>query len=111
MDGFYQAFLTGNAGSSVAIFVIRSGVIVGVDASGMSYDGSIEAKADNTGFICKVVYVIPAGVALITGASPLAEPQRVPLTFELNSNFDGQVTMVVTPLGPVNVRFVKVRDL
>lgn len=111
MDGFYQAFLTGRAGSNVAVFVIRGGVIIGVDASGMSYDGEIQTKSDNSGFVCKVVYVIPSGVPLITGASPLPEPQRVPLTFDLPNNFDGQVITIVTPLGPVNVRFQKIRDL
>ena len=111
MDGFYQAFLTGRAGSNVAVFIIRGGVIIGVDASGMGYDGEIQPKNDGSGFVCKVVYVIPAGVPLITGASPLPEPQRAPLTFDLPINFNGQVITIVTPLGPVNVRFQKVRDL
>jgi hypothetical protein len=111
MDGFYLAYLTGKAGSSIAVFIIRENVIVGLDAAGMSYDGTIEPKSDGSGFVCKVVYVVPAGVPLLTGASPLAEPHRVPLTFELPTDFDGKVVLVVTPLGPVNVKFQKARGI
>lgn len=111
MEGFYLAYLTGKAGSNVAVFVIRGNVIVGVDGGGMSYDGSVEPNQDGSGYICKVVYVIPAGIALLTGASPLPEPQRVPLTFDLPNDFEGKVVLIVTPLGPVNVIFQKVRGL
>jgi hypothetical protein len=110
MDGFYAAFMTGRAGISVLLIVIRGNVIVGVDVGGLQYDGTIEETA--TGYRCSVVYVVPPGAALITGAPPPSQPVRIPVSFELTRGFaDGRIVTITTPLGPVNAKFQKLRDL
>jgi hypothetical protein len=105
MDGFYVAYLTGRAGTSMLMLVISHGTLVG---GGMKYDGTIVQKSDASGYLCSVVYIIPPGIPLITGAPPAAEPQRIPLQFELPLNFaDKRVITIETPLGAVNAKFEK----
>ena len=112
MDGFYVVYMTGRAGTSVLMLVIKDGTLVGADVGGIKYDGTLLAKPDGSGFTVSVVYVIPAGAGLITGAPPPAAPQRIPLQFELPNSFaDGRVVTIETPLGPVNAKFERLRDL
>jgi len=109
MDGFYAAYLTGKSGSSLLLFAIREGTFIGVDAGGLKYDGKV-VSSDN-GIKCTVLYVIPPGSTLITGATSPTTEQRIPLEFTLPKDFwNGQVIAIATPLGPVNVKFQKLRD-
>jgi len=109
IEGFYVAYMTARAGTSILLFVIKDSKLTGVDVGGLKYDGEVtEIKA---GFHCSVVYIIPAGVPLITGAPPSTSPQRIPLDFDLPRDFaNGQTINIVTPLGPLNARFEKLRD-
>jgi hypothetical protein len=81
MEGFYAAYLAGRSGNSMLLFIIRGTTFTGVDVGGLKYDGSI-VRTDN-GLKCTVVYAIPAGASLITGASPPASEHRIPLEFDL----------------------------
>lgn len=111
IDGFYHAYATGKAGNSVLVLVIRQGVIIGVDVGGLKYDGEIVQRPDGS-YQCSVVYVVPPGANLITGAAAPSAPLRVPFTFTLPANFsDGSIFRLDSPLGPVNIRFEKVREL
>jgi hypothetical protein len=110
IEGIYAAYMAARAGTSVLLFVIKDSKITGVDVGGLKYDGEI-AKSQ-AGYRCSLVYLIPAGAALITGHSPPTAPQRVPLEFDLPDNFaNGQTLRIETPLGPLNARFQKLRDL
>ncbi len=107
----YVAFFTGIAGSSIGMFYIGDGLILGADAGGMKYDGTIEEKVD--GALEGVVqFLVPAGTQLISGlkadqAQTLNVPVRFPKGFD-----DGQrVTRIDTPAGPVNARFERLREL
>src|SRR4051812_42295206 len=112
MDGFYVAYLAGQAGTSMLMAIISNETFVGADVTGMQYDGTIKPMPDGAGYTCSVVYVIPPGVPLITGAPALTEPQRVPLQFILPVGFaDKRIITIQTPLGPVNAKFEKIRDL
>jgi hypothetical protein len=112
VDGFYVAYLAGRAGTSLMMLVISRGIMVGADIGGLKYDGTIEQRADASGYKCSVVYVVPPGTPLITAAPAPTAPQRIPLQFDLPRNFaDNQVVLIETPLGPVNAKFQKIRDL
>ncbi len=110
MEGFYAAYLTGRAGTSVLLFVIRGEDLIGVDVGGLKYEGKLVQTKD--GLSCSIVYTIPAGSStLITGSTPPQTEQRVPLQFALPRDFaNGQVIGITTPLGPVNAKFQKLRD-
>ena len=110
MEGFYVAYLAGRSGTSMLLFVIRGTTFVGVDIGGLKYDGSI--LQTDAGLKCTIVYVIPAGAPVITGSPPPASEQRIPLEFVLPNNFaNGETIGIATPLGPVNAKFQKLRDL
>ena len=92
------------------MFAIRGDDLIGVDAGGLKYDGKVvQIKG---GWNCTVVYTIPAGSpSLITGSAPPSTDQRIPIQFSLPHDFEnGQVIGIMTPLGPVNAKFQKLRD-
>src|ERR1700730_9816600 len=112
MDGIYVAYLTGRAGTSLLMLVILRGSIVGADVGGITYDAKIEKKKNGSGYHCSGVYVVPAGANLITGVVPPNEPQRIVVEFDLPEDFaSGPIVTIETPLGPVNAKFQKLRDL
>lgn len=107
----YAAYLTGIAGQSLGLFYIGDGVIAGIDVGSMQYDGNYAANADGS-LEGTLDYVIPSNTPLITGAPSGAAPTRIRLNLKLPANFDnGQIVTVETPLGPVNARFEKVKDI
>ena len=107
----YVAYLTGVAGQSIGLFYIGGGILAGVDVATMQYDGAYETKPD--GSIEGIVeYVLPAGVSLITGAPAGVAPTRVAVKLTLPADFaDGRVITIETPLGPVNAKFEKIKDI
>jgi hypothetical protein len=110
-DGIYAAYMSGKTGVSVLLLAISKGVMVGVDVGGLKYDGTVKETAE--GYDCSAVYTIPPGTPLITGPLQTNEPVKVPYQFKLPRNFlDASTTVrLETPLGPVNARFEKLRDL
>lgn len=106
----YVAYFTGVAGQSIGLFYIGDGMLVGVDVATMQYDGSYQTKPDGS-LEGAVEYVLPAGASLITGA-PASVATRVSVKLTLPADFsDGRVITIETPLGPVNAKFEKVKDL
>jgi hypothetical protein len=109
MDGFYAAYVTGHAGVGVLLLAIRGTTLVGVDAGGIKYDGQITPT--ERGYHCTVLYIVPPGASLITGSPPPTDFQRIPVEFDLPKDFThGQIVPIVTPLGPVNAKFEKLKD-
>jgi hypothetical protein len=110
MDGFYAAYLTGRGGNSVVLLAIKSNSIVGVDAGGLKYDGSV-TPANNGAFNFHVSYVIQPGTPLITGVGTVATPTPVTLDFTAPQDFaTGVIVTIQTPFGPVNAKITKLRD-
>ena len=107
----YVAYFTGVAGQSIGLFYIGDGMLVGVDVATMHYDGSYQTNPDGS-LEGVVEYVLPAGASLITGAPTGAAPTRASVKLTLPADFaDGRVITIETPLGPVNAKFEKVKDV
>ena len=106
----YIAYLSGAVGSNVALYYIGNGVIAGVDAGGMKYDGAYRIEDDGS-YNGNLIYVIPRGVLLITGQQT-TEEQKIELPFLLPNKFwDGQIVRFDSPMGPVNAKFEKLKKL
>jgi hypothetical protein len=74
------------------------------------YDGAYKTERDGS-MEGAVEFVLPPGVALITGA-PAEAPTRVSVRLYLPAGFDdGRTVAIETPLGPVNARFEKLKDI
>jgi hypothetical protein len=107
----YVAYLTGVAGQSLGLFYIGDGVLAGIDVGTMQYDGAYTTKPDGS-LEGAVEYVLPAGVSMITGAPAAVAPTRVSTKLTLPAGFDdGRVITIETPLGPVNAKFEKLKDI
>ena len=107
----YVAYFTGVAGQSIGLLYIGDGMLVGVDVATMQYEGCYQTKRDGS-LEGVVEYVLPAGAALITGAPAGIAPTRVSVQLTLPADFaDGRVITIETPLGPVNAKFEKVKDI
>lgn len=107
----YAAYLSGASGNSLALFYIGDGVIAGVDVGGITYDGHVTYEADGA-LQGSVSFTAPAGTPLITGISGPTIPASVSIPISLPAGFaDGRITRIETPLGPLNARFEKIRDL
>lgn len=107
----YTAFFTGSAGTSVGVFLIGDGVIVGADIGGLVYDGQLVEAADGA-LQGLVQFRVPAGGQLITGLKTEVE-QKITTEVRLPVDFgDGkQVVRIDTPTGPVNAKFEFVREV
>lgn len=110
--GLYSAFVTGVAGNSMLALYIGDGVIAGVDFGTGKYDGAYTDTEDG-GITGVLNFSIAPNRPMITGGVSPAQPMpAIPITFDFPPNFEeGRIVALQTPLGPVNVRFEKVRDL
>jgi hypothetical protein len=107
----YVAYLTGVAGQSIGLFYIGDGLIFGIDVGTMQYDGSYTTTEDGS-MQGVIEYVVPAGVPLITGAPAGVTSTRIAMKLNLPVGFDdGRVITLETPLGPVNAKFEKAKDI
>jgi hypothetical protein len=111
MDGFFAVYVTGRSGVSLVLLASKGGRLVGADIGGLKYDGEIASKPDGTGYTCRVTFKVPQGGALIAGGGPAAAATDITLIAELPANFsEGPIVPIQTPTGPLNARFVKLRD-
>jgi hypothetical protein len=107
----YIAYLTGIAGQSIGLFYIGDGILAGVDVATMQYNGSYTTNSDGN-LEGVVEYVLPAGASLITGAPAGTAPVRISVKLTLPSDFaNGDTITIETPLGPVNAKFEKLKDI
>ena len=106
----FISFMTGSAGSTTSLYYIGEGVIAGIDAGGMKYNGVYTINS-NGSYQIAMVYFIPKGVLLVTGQKT-TEEQRVDFSFELPPRFwMGEIIRIDSPAGVVNARFEKLIEL
>lgn len=107
----YSAYFTGAAGIAIGMFCIGDGVIVGADAGGLRYDGTLTEHPDGS-LEGIVQFRVPPGTPLITGLTA-RESQTISAAVKLPRGFDDgkTVTLIHTPAGPVNARFERLREL
>lgn len=85
--------------------------MAGADMGGVLFDGTYSAAEDG-GFVGSVKVKVPAGVTVIQGvtAPPAGLTYEVPL--RMPANFLSEPYFeITTPLGKVNARLQKMRDI
>jgi hypothetical protein len=111
VDGIYSIIFRGAADWGMGLLLLRSGVVTGADNAGVLYDGTYVETESAVQF--KIKLTVPPGVALVQGT----RPQSKPYSLDLNSPVPKMAMnkslphLVMTPVGPVNVIFKKLRDL
>ncbi|MGO7684374.1 hypothetical protein ACC696_06645 [Rhizobium ruizarguesonis] len=111
MNGFYAGYFAGGAGNGLAMFVIADGKISGADMAGVSFDGAF--GEDEEGKLTGTVSVqVPPGVTVVQGVTAPAQGLTYEVPFAFPMKFDKEPFLELrTPLGNVNVRLQKVREL
>lgn len=107
----YIAYFTGAHGNSVGLFYMDSTAISGVDVGGIKYDGQLRENDDGSreGL---VRFTLADQQNLITGVVGTPQPQEIQVFLKLPKNFDdGQIVRIETPVGVVNAKFEKLKDL
>lgn len=111
INGFYAGYMTGVGGSGVAIFAFQNGVIVGADMGGVLFDGSY-APDDEGSLVGRVVVNVPEGVTVIQGVTAPAGGLRYEVDLALSPDFLTEPYIKIkTPIGSINARLQKLRDL
>jgi hypothetical protein len=110
IDGFYAVYMTGNAGQGFAMVVFRNGAIVGVDVSGVRYDGTYTVT--NRRFAVRINVTFPPNTTLVQGVTTGPEGDISELEFQLPKDFISQPFIRIDAKhGPVNAKIVKLREL
>jgi len=111
IDGFYVGYMSAT-GYGVVLFVFSGGVIVGVDAGGVKFDGTYKQEPDTKAFEGTVKVNAPPNIDLVQGLNSGPQGLQYEVPFYLPPNFlEAPFIRVATPFGPVNIKLEKVRDL
>ncbi len=108
----YLAYLSAATGNNIGMFCIGEGIITGADFGGLLYDGNYQLSSDASRLDGVVKFTLRPGTQLITGAVGGPEPVEISVPLSLPIDFaNGQTVSIPTPVGPLNARFEKLRDL
>jgi hypothetical protein len=110
-EGFYSISFSGAYGDGFGMLVLDTGLVVGADATGGTYDGTYE-KSLLAGFVDMRMTVTPsAGARPVQTGAPRAAEIAFPVTARVPRHVGGEHRITVqTPLGMVDVVLGKVRD-
>lgn len=111
-DGFYCAYLAGEMGNSLALFVFSEGRVVGCDVGGGTYGGHYKLADQPNQIDALIEFNLPVGGATITGAASDDDLMRLEVPLILPVQVDPTaVHRLETPVGPLNARFRKLRGM
>jgi hypothetical protein len=111
-NALYLVKYTGNQGIGSVVLALLNGQVFGVDVAGGEYSGNY--KEENGKIVGEITLLVPAGVALVTGAPISPEPYTVPIPVTLPIEINEQQTVqiqVQLPTGLVNANVKKVKNI
>jgi hypothetical protein len=110
-EGIYAGYMSGSDGQGFALFIFSDGIIAGSDPLGVNFDGTYELMDDGS-LKGSVTVSVPSGGTVIQGASagPAGLKYTVPVAFAADA-LTADFIELETPLGPVNLRMKKLREL
>lgn len=109
-EGFYSGYMSGVDGQGFALLMFSGGIIVGADPLGVTFDGTYETQEDGSLKGTVQVSVPPHGT-VIQGASAGPAGMQYDVVINFSNAFAVDFVKLETPLGPVNIRLVKLREL
>ncbi|NPV78436.1 MAG: hypothetical protein HPY59_18925 [Anaerolineae bacterium] len=97
-EGIYKAYFSGWRGSTCAFFTIKGGQIRGLDWGGVQYTGTFSFTDNNE--------IVGASFRIVRETAPSNISQDLLAEFSLPDHFlDGEIHMLLTPIGDVGVSF------
>lgn len=110
-DAFYAIYYTGQQGSGLGLLALKGGMVVGVDAVGGKFDGTYSVDTDKGVLSASIRMTVPANSFLVTGQPVRNQPYMVDLPIEVPLDLAGGAPIrLELPIGPLNIRFEKLRD-
>jgi hypothetical protein len=110
-EGFYSIRYQGVAGGGFGVLVLDSGMIYGVDITGVQYDGTYSFNPVSGKIDAKIEISVPPGVWLVTGAPASATGYKMEMPVSLPRDLGAEHPFAVTTQnGILNVIFKKIRD-
>src|SRR4051812_39736095 len=112
-EGFYSIHYNGStAGSSgvgMGMLILDSGIIVGCDMTGGTFDGTYEFNEQTQMVEARMLMRMPPGSFLVTGVSAL--PHGFPINASLSRRVRQQEKIFLNiPGGQISVVITKLRD-
>jgi hypothetical protein len=110
IDGFYAVYFTSKDGAlGAAMIAVVNGKIIGADPTGVRLDGEYEKVQG--GYRAKIAVKVPPGTQLVQGGDSGQKGRSYEIEFSFTQKLDDvPFIRIETPLGPLNVKFVKLRD-
>lgn len=110
IDGYYAGYMTAAAGNGMALFVFDQGSLVGADLGGVLFDGTYRQEPSGA-WVGSVRVKVPPGVTVIQGVTAPPGGLAYEVGLSLPENFlESPFLELTTPLGPVTMKLVKVRE-
>jgi len=110
-EGFYSIRYQGVSGAGFGVLVLDSGMVYGVDMTGVLYDGTYIFNHGTGKIDTKMVVTVPAGVWLVTGVPASPAEYKMEMSVSLPRDLGAEHPFTVsTPKGQLNVIFKKIRD-
>ena len=103
-EGFYKFDYLGVAGSGSGVLVLDTGMVVGADVTGGTYDGEYEWNEQKQHLDVKVSVWIPEGVLVVQGVTAPSKGLRFEVRCAFPRKPDNQVIIADTEFGPVELR-------
>lgn len=103
-EGFYSITFAGTTGNwGTGILVLDTGMVVGADAAGGTYDGTFAFNTRSELIDIDVVVGIPAGIQTVQGAPVSPVDTSFPVKASFPRETPKHPILVTTPLGPVSI--------
>lgn len=111
IDGYYLGYMA-SEGYGVVAFIFKEGCIAGIDASGVTFDGTYEESLDSGDYIGNVNVRVPSNTEIIQGVKSEEGGVSYQVLLKIPNNFlEIPFFTVDTPFGPVNVKLEKLRNI
>jgi hypothetical protein len=112
INGFFRMAFTGTAGTGFGMVILQDGALAGADTGGAIYNGSYTENLSTGKITINASMTAPEGTIPVQTGIPITSPTTIPLTASISSKdfAEEKPILLITPLGPVNVIFKKVRD-
>lgn len=112
VDGFYAGYFAGAEGNGLGLFVFKDGILAGVDASGVQFDGHYTTSEEGSYLDGDVTVKVPPNSILIQGPKTDAKGLVYQLNLHLQiGNSDIPFFRIETPMGPINLKLIKLREI
>lgn len=112
MNGFYSGYFTGAAGVSIGMFIFQNGIISGADAGGGQYDGTYSNSAESNFIEGIIRFTLPIGHHSIMGKIASTEPIIIDVQIKLPTKINkDEIHLIQTPLGNINAKFNKIKEI